>query len=105
MFYGRAKTVRGACLFSPVRIGDIGRVCRRVQRALPGLVGGVPGVAFTPPFGQPAQVPDLKVGRVDPGGCVPALGKLAGDGGKEVGWFGQTAVGEIRPQAGAGDWP
>jgi len=65
----------------------------------------VPGVAFTSPFGQPAQVPDLKVGRVDPGGCVPALGKLAGDGGKEVGWFGQTAVGEIRPQAGAGDWP
>ena len=69
----------------PVRIGEIGRVCRRVQRALPGLVGGMPGVAFTPPFGQPAQVPDLEVGRVDPGGCVPALGKLAGDGGKEVG--------------------
>jgi hypothetical protein len=65
----------------------------------------VPGVALAPTFRQPAQVLDLEVGCVDLGRGVLAFGELVGDGGQEIGALGQAAVGEVRPQPGAGDRP
>jgi hypothetical protein len=102
--YGRAQLARCDSR-ALVRFGEIGRACSRVERTFAGLVGGVPGVALAPTFRQPAQVPDLEVGCVDLGRGVLSFGELVGDGGQEIGALGQAAVGEVRPQPGAGDWP